>query len=511
MARTDWTSIDTVRPADMNQIGQEINDLQNAVSNINIPDASLTDKGIVQLSNATDGIRENVAPTEKALKAAYERGSEGVAAAAAAQAKANAAETPGGAQAKATEALGEAKQYTDQKVGAITKTSLGLGNVANYVVATQAEAEAGTAADKYMTPLRVKQAIDKLSAARPGTGQYSVVEGQSTATGDFSHAEGYLTTASNYYAHAEGYLSTASGFYAHAEGYNTKALEQASHAEGYQTTASGVSAHAEGYLSTASGSYSHAEGYQTEANVRASHVMGQFNNPLYGHQSAFNRAGDAFVIGNGASLDAKGNAFRVSFEGRVYGLSAYNSSGADYAEMFEWVDGNPGNEDRVGYFVTMEGEKIRKASFGEYVLGIVSANPSVIGDNHDDWYDKYIRDEFGRIRHHFISVPAVMEQRVVTDEDGNETLETIEITPEHREWHPMLNPEWNNDEPYVERFIRPEWDAVGMIGKLFVWDDGTCQVNGFCAPADGGIATAAEIGYRVIKRAAPNIIQIIMK
>ncbi|ETT58170.1 phage tail protein [Paenibacillus sp. FSL H8-0457] len=32
-----------------------------------LPDASLTEKGIVQLSNATNGIRENVAPTEKAL------------------------------------------------------------------------------------------------------------------------------------------------------------------------------------------------------------------------------------------------------------------------------------------------------------------------------------------------------------------------------------------------------------------------------------------------------------
>ncbi|MFK4171061.1 phage tail protein [Paenibacillus lautus] len=67
MARTDWTSIDTVRPADMNQIGHEINNLQDAISNIDIPDASLTEKGIVQLSNVTDGTRENVAPTEKAL------------------------------------------------------------------------------------------------------------------------------------------------------------------------------------------------------------------------------------------------------------------------------------------------------------------------------------------------------------------------------------------------------------------------------------------------------------
>ncbi|MHA2856937.1 phage tail protein [Paenibacillus lautus] len=34
---------------------------------VNISDASLTEKGIVQLSNATNGNRENVAPTEKAL------------------------------------------------------------------------------------------------------------------------------------------------------------------------------------------------------------------------------------------------------------------------------------------------------------------------------------------------------------------------------------------------------------------------------------------------------------
>ncbi|MGG3504746.1 tail fiber protein [Paenibacillus lautus] len=80
-----------------------------------IPDASLTQKGIVQLSNATNGTRENVAPTEKALKAAYDRGSAGVTAAAAAQAKADAAETPAGAQAKANAAENNAKGYIDAK------------------------------------------------------------------------------------------------------------------------------------------------------------------------------------------------------------------------------------------------------------------------------------------------------------------------------------------------------------------------------------------------------------
>ena len=43
----------------------------------------------------------------------------------------------------------------------VTKSQVGLGNVQNYGIATQAEAEAGTSNAKYMTPLRVKQAIDK--------------------------------------------------------------------------------------------------------------------------------------------------------------------------------------------------------------------------------------------------------------------------------------------------------------------------------------------------------------
>ncbi|MDQ0168782.1 phage tail protein [Paenibacillus tundrae] len=49
-----------------------IADLDERVDNIVIPDASLTEKGIVQLSDATDGARSNVAATEKAVKDARE-------------------------------------------------------------------------------------------------------------------------------------------------------------------------------------------------------------------------------------------------------------------------------------------------------------------------------------------------------------------------------------------------------------------------------------------------------
>lgn len=46
-----------------------------------------------------------------------------------------------------------------------TKTQIGLGLVQNYGMATQAEAEAGLATNKYMTPLQTKQAIAALAVS----------------------------------------------------------------------------------------------------------------------------------------------------------------------------------------------------------------------------------------------------------------------------------------------------------------------------------------------------------
>ena len=87
-----------------------------------------------------------------------------------------------------------------------------------------------------------------------------------------------------------------------------------------------------------------------------------------------NTTGDAMVIGNGTELSARSNAFRVTFAGAVYGVGSFHTSGADYSEYFEWDDGNPDAEDRVGRFVTLEGDKLKLAGPGDYLLGIVSGN-----------------------------------------------------------------------------------------------------------------------------------------
>lgn len=72
MAKTDWKNDDIVKAQDMNDIGEEINNLRTDIDNIHIPDASLTEKGITQLSSATDSTAEDRAATPKAVKAAYD-------------------------------------------------------------------------------------------------------------------------------------------------------------------------------------------------------------------------------------------------------------------------------------------------------------------------------------------------------------------------------------------------------------------------------------------------------
>ena len=74
-----------------------------------------------------------------------------------------------------------------------------------------------------------------------------------------------------------------------------------------------------------------------------------------------------------------------------------------------------------------------------------------------------------------------------------------------------INPEWDSSQEYIPREERPEWSIVGMMGKLTVRDDGTCQVNGYCKSDNDGIATSSENGYRVMKRVSENIIQILVK
>jgi len=327
-----------------------------------------------------------------------------------------------------------------------------------------------------------------------------------TTVGTNSFAFGSSVEASGYYSHAEGYGTIASGSRSHAEGSSAKAIGDYSHAEGTYTTASNIS--------------SHAEGYYTTARNYASHACGKYNKSMEAGAGYNTQVGDAFVIGNGTSESSRSNALRVTYKGDILGTKAFQSSGADYAEFIKpWADGNPDNEDRVGYFVTIKNGHLHKANEGDYITGITSGNPSVVGNADEDYYWRYERDKLNRI-----VMEDVPETVQATDDEGNplfdeEThepimVETGNIIPNARmklakDYDPSLQ------ESYVERKDRKEWDYVGMLGVLPVRDDGSCISGQFCKSKNGGIATLADEKnfntYMVIERIAENIVAVILK
>ena len=353
------------------------------------------------------------------------------------------------------------------------------------------------------------------------SGEQSHAEGfETTASGNCSHSEGRYTTASNEYcSHAEGSYTTASGYCSHSEGTDTTASGEQSHVEGYFTTASANYSHAEGFGTTASGNCSHAEGSETTSSGEQSHAEGNSTTALdnqhaQGHYNNTNTAtgnvstgtttGTAFVIGNGTRVSSS-NAFRITGEGMIYATNATVQTGADYAEYFEWSDDNPKNEDRVGHFVTFDEndpEKIRYANNDDYILGIVSGMPNVIGNGDEDWKKRYILDDFGR----YIVEEFEYEEVVDIDEETEEKITETKIGTKWKE-----NPDYDNSKPYVQRKERPEWDAIGMLGVLSVYDDGTCKVNGYCRCGKNGIATSSNSGYRVIARITNDVVKVVFR
>ena len=345
-----------------------------------------------------------------------------------------------------------------------------------------------------------------------------ILSGQITGSALFSGGEdvNLVTT--------EGGDIIRTGTFSHAEGESTESTAWASHAEGGWTIASGDFSHAQNVYTIATGSHTHAGGCHTTAETYNVHVEGQYNTANSGSPTTFSATQNAFVIGNGTSSSALSNAFRVTFDGKTYGLSAFNSTGADYAEYFEWLDGNPNSEDRVGKFVTLDGDKIRLANEDDdFILGVVSANPAIIGNSYDDiWQGMYFRDKFGRLVFEDVEVDAeyktLPDKTIITiDDNGNEieTLvkgETICISEAHIEKVIKLNSEYDSTKDYIERSERQEWDAIGMLGQLIVIDDGSCEINGYCK-CSNGIATKSEngIGYRVMKRIDETTILILFK
>lgn len=264
-----------------------------------------------------------------------------------------------------------------------------------------------------------------------------------------------------------------------------------SFAEGENTAAPGVCSHAAGYYTT-------ADDYQ--------YVIGKYNvartaPTATGQDTTYTDA--IFVVGNGVGDDdeSRSNALRVSSGGRCFSDRFLTTEAADFAELFEWSDGNPEDEDRRGLFVALDGEKIKLASAEDDYIGIISGTPAFVGNSaSEEWHDKYLTDVFGT---------RLLQEVEIPDELDEETGEII--VPAHIVTRFIVNPEYDSSKPYVMRENRQEWDTVGLCGQVVAIDDGTCFAGGYCKPSHDGIGTAADNGYRVMKRIDDNHIKLLIK
>lgn len=200
---------------------------------------------------------------------------------------------------------------------------------------------------------------------------------------------------------------------------------------------------------------------------------------------------DGFIIeyntdNNGNDMSFFSNAdlrMKINQSGDVSIDGTYSDGGADYAEFFESTDGK---KIPAGTTVTLIGDKVAPAKSSDDVFGVISVNPSFIGNNGAEdagssWGGKYVKDEFGATIYEDAEWWSATITECTEKSDGRIRERKAKITGwSDRDKIPngahdiskkiskrkKLNPDWVPGTSYVPRMMRDEWNIVGLIGRL---------------------------------------------
>ena len=275
------------------------------------------------------------------------------------------------------------------------------------------------------------------------------------------------------YNEADNSLNEAQADYSFVIGYNNKAIREET--DGAGLTLQSANSFVGGMNNRAYHSNSIVFGEGLFTQFGNTFVLGKYNNTVPNHDGW----GDTVlgVVGDGYK-DAEGNITRrnvILIQGgndpAIHCRGGFKNNASwinDFGEYFEWLDGNPDNEDRIGYMVQLNGDKIELATSLKKCIGVISGTTGFIGGVCAfEWHNKFLHDKWGR---------------EIIGEDGN----------------PVINPDYDPELKYIPREQRKEWDVVGLVGQVITRQDGSLEVGGY-AGCNNGIATNATRGFKVLR------------
>jgi len=162
------------------------------------------------------------------------------------------------------------------------------------------------------------------------------------------------------------------------------------------------------------------------------------------------------------------------------------TASSGYAEMYEWVDGNPNHEHRAGISVVLHGDKIRSATIldSETIIGVIVADNTCVSVISNgalyEWHGKHEQNSLGQALpkpqtivewlepgfRHYYDIDCVPEDIVIPADAVYHTVDPHTGQPFIKS---IIAKEFNEDaEPYLPRWHRKEWGIVILLGRAIV-------------------------------------------
>lgn len=161
---------------------------------------------------------------------------------------------------------------------------------------------------------------------------------------------------------------------------------------------------------------------------------------------------------------------------------------ADYCEFFESVQGFDNEKLPRGTTVVLVEDKIRPALPGEVPFGAISSFPIMAGnsggaDAGTVWGGKYLKDEFGNFIWESVEMWE-LSRDTIASHNSEKLMQKIKTDKKHKliglvsegkvpkgakvrtKLMRRVNNEYNENQTYIPRMKRPEWNMVGLIGKV---------------------------------------------